>query len=145
MQKNEMREEYYTYGPMYDAGGYGSNGYGLSGGLVSNVSDGEQQVAARPGDPHLRSCTQVIGYHIQALDGDIGHLDDFLVDDETWKIEFAVVDTKNWGLAKHVLISPPQIKEIDWCGRFVRIDLTRYMIKSAPSWQEPDWGAALPS
>jgi hypothetical protein len=38
------------------------------------------------GDPHLRSSTNVIGYYIQATDGEIGHVEDFLVEDSSWAI-----------------------------------------------------------
>jgi hypothetical protein len=34
-------------------------------------------------DSHLRSCNAVMKYHIRASDGDIGHVQAFLVDDET--------------------------------------------------------------
>jgi len=100
---------------------------------------GGSQTASRPGNPHLRSLFEVMGYHIHALDGDIGHFADFLVDDETWKIEYAVVDTKNWGFGKHVLVAPADIKDINWADRYFRIDLTRYRIKSGSSWKEPDF------
>jgi len=26
----------------------------------------------------------------------MGHLDDFIIDDETWTIRYVVVDTRNW-------------------------------------------------
>ena len=98
-----------------------------------------QDGSAIVGDKHLRSLSEVTGYHIHALDGDIGHLEDFLVDDESWNLEYAVVDTRNWGFGKHVLLSPSEIKEISWGERYVRIDMTCYKIKASPSWQEPDW------
>jgi hypothetical protein len=139
LQMEQQQQAYYAYSPMWDAGAYGGNGFGLSDGMMSNIGGRMHYDTGPAGDPHLRSLAEVVGYHIHALDGDIGHLDDFLVDDETWKLEFIVVDTKNWGFGKHVLISPAQIKDIDWGSRYVRIDLTRYMIKSSPSWQEPDW------
>jgi len=47
-------------------------------------------------DWHLRSADKVTGYHIEATDGDIGHIEDFIVDDETWQIRYMVVDTQNW-------------------------------------------------
>jgi hypothetical protein len=47
-------------------------------------------------DLHLRSIEAVIGYHIQASDGEIGHVEDFLVEDADWSIRYLVVDTKNW-------------------------------------------------
>jgi len=51
-------------------------------------------------DRHLRSTKEVTGYQFGALDGEIGHVDDFIVDDETWAIRYLVVATKNWCLGK---------------------------------------------
>jgi len=47
-------------------------------------------------DPHLRSTRHVSGYHIQALDGEVGHVEDFIIDDETWSIRYLIVGTRNW-------------------------------------------------
>ena len=51
-------------------------------------------------DPHLRSIAAVTGYHIHASDGEIGHVEDFLVEDADWSIHYLVVDTKNWWLGE---------------------------------------------
>src|SRR3546814_13431113 len=48
------------------------------------------------GDPNLRSAVEVEGYHVAASDGEIGHIDDFLVDDTDWSLRFLVIDTRNW-------------------------------------------------
>jgi hypothetical protein len=129
---------------IWDVGQYGGFGYGASGGTTYDRSGSGQNNAGPSGDPHLRSMTQVTGYAIHALDGDIGHVEDFLVNDETWQIEAVVIDTKNWGAGKHVLVPAPEIKAVDWDGKYIRIDQTRYAIKCGPSWQEADWsGPAL--
>ena len=47
-------------------------------------------------DRHLRSTTEVTGYDLRARDGEIGHVDDFILDVETWSIRYVVVATKNW-------------------------------------------------
>ena len=52
------------------------------------------------GDIHLRSANEVRGYHIQGSDGAIGHIEDFIVDDESWEVRYLVVDTKNWWFGK---------------------------------------------
>ena len=44
-------------------------------------------------DPHLRSAEEVTGYHILASDGEIGHVRDFLLEDDDWSIRYIVVDT----------------------------------------------------
>lgn len=39
-------------------------------------------------DPNLRSTKSVTDYHIEATDGEIGHVEDFIIDDETWAIRY---------------------------------------------------------
>jgi hypothetical protein len=61
-------------------------------------------------DSHLRSTGAVTGYHIEAEDGEIGHVAGFIVDDETWAIRYIEVLTKNWWPGKKVLVSPAQYR-----------------------------------
>ena len=83
-------------------------------------------------DPHLRSCKAVKGYHIRAKDGEIGHVQGFLVDDESWSIRYLIVNTSNWWMGHQVLVSPEWIKDIDWAESAVTVDLDRHAIKDAP-------------
>jgi hypothetical protein len=48
-------------------------------------------------DPHLRSIVAVTGYHIHATDGEIGHVEESLLNEVGWSIRYVVVDTRNWG------------------------------------------------
>lgn len=138
-QMEQQLRDYYAYDPMLGGSTFGALGVGLSAGTLSDKGAGQNHDALHPGDPHLRSIDEVRGYLVHALDGDIGHLEDFLVDDESWKIDYAVVNTKNWGFGTHVLVSPADIKAVNWAEKFIRVELTRYKIKSSPSWKEPDW------
>jgi len=87
-----------------------------------------------PGDGHLRSAQEVRGYHIQGSDDSIGHVDDFIVDDETWRIHYLVVDTGNWWLGKKVLVAPQWAKSVSWEERNVHVSLSRQAIKDCPEW-----------
>jgi hypothetical protein len=87
---------------------------------------------AEEGDSHLRSTREVDGYNIQAADGEIGHVDDFIVNDENWTIRYMVVDTRNWLPGKKVLISLQWIEKIDWSGRKVFVNLPKESIKNSP-------------
>ena len=58
------------------------------------------------GDPHLRSAQEIHGYKINALDGEAGEIDDFIVDDEQWKIHFIVVETGDWNDHRKIVIAP---------------------------------------
>jgi len=87
-------------------------------------------------DHHLRSCHEVTGYGIQAQDGEIGHVEDFILDDETWEIRYFVVNTSNWWAGKKVLISPLWIERVSWSERKVVIDLSRQAIKLSPEFTD---------
>jgi len=83
-------------------------------------------------DPHLRSCKAVTGYHIAAIDGDIGHVCGMLVDEHSWAIRYLIVDTSNWWRGHQVLIAPPWIVGVSWTENTVTLDLTRRTIHDAP-------------
>jgi PRC-barrel domain len=85
-------------------------------------------------DSHLRSSDAVTGYHIAAADGGIGHVDAFLVDDETWAIRYVEVATRDWWPGKKVLISPAWIERVSWMESDVRVGLTREAIQNAPEY-----------
>ncbi|OYW73924.1 MAG: photosystem reaction center subunit H [Verrucomicrobia bacterium 12-59-8] len=87
-------------------------------------------------DPHLRSTDAVTGHHIQATDGGIGHVVDFIIDDETWAIRYLVVDTRNWWPGKKVLVSPEWIERVSWTESKVFVKLSREAIKASPEYSE---------
>ena len=87
-------------------------------------------------DPHLRSAHEVSGYHIQATDGEIGHVEDFIVDDETWAIRYLIIDTQNWWPGKKVLLSPQWIERVSWNESKVFVNPSRALIKQSPEYTE---------
>ena len=87
------------------------------------------------GDPHLRSIQEITGYHVEGRDGEIGHVADVLVDDETWVIRYLVLDTSNWWFGRKVLVPPHRESQIDWADRKIHVDLTREAIKNSPEWK----------
>jgi hypothetical protein len=87
-----------------------------------------------PDEPHLRSIAVVTGYHVHATDGEIGHIEDFLVEEADWSIRYLVVDTKNWWPAKKVLISPRSARAIDWTEKLVDLDVDRQRVKNSPAY-----------
>lgn len=85
-------------------------------------------------DLHLRSTAEVSTYNISAPDGDIGHVEDFIVEDDNWKIRYLAIDTSNWWVGKKVIISPQWISSIDWASNKVNVMLTRDGIKQSPEY-----------
>jgi uncharacterized protein YrrD len=94
-----------------------------------------EQARQRDDDPHLRSCKAIIDYHIHATDGEVGHVEDVLVDEQTWAIRYFVVNTSNWWVGHKVLIAPQWISGIDWSDRSVVVDLSRESVKAAPPYE----------
>ena len=87
-------------------------------------------------DSHLRSTDDVDGHHIQATDGEIGHVEDFIVDDDTWAIRYLIVDTRNWWPGKKVLVSPNWIERVSWNKSKVFVNLTREAVKQSPEYTD---------
>ena len=87
-----------------------------------------------PEHPHLRSSDEVCGYRIAARDGELGRVEDFVIDESDWTIAYAVIDTRRWLPGRTVLISPAWVGAVDWPGRSITVDLDRDAIKSAPEY-----------
>jgi hypothetical protein len=116
-------------------------GYGAQQGRVieeNNAHRRAERARHRKDDPHLRSCKAVIGYHIRATDGEIGHVSGLLVDEQTWAVRYLVIDTSNWWLGHQVLISPEWIDEVRWDDQTVSIDLKRQTVKNAPPYDSTE-------
>ena len=90
--------------------------------------------ADAPKNPHLRSSREITGYDIQAMNGAIGHVEDLVVDDETWTVRYIEVDTRNWLPGKNVLLQMMRIDHISWVDRSVVVMLSRQAIESAPAY-----------
>jgi uncharacterized protein YrrD len=99
-------------------------------------------------DAHLRSSSAVTGYRIQASDHLIGHVADFLFDEETWAIRYLIVETNNWLPGKQVLVAPQWAEAVNWGERTVSVALTRDEIERSPEYNphhlpSPDYERAL--
>jgi len=76
----------------------------------------------------------VTGYRVQAVDGEIGQIENLMIDDADWSVHYFVVDTRNLWFGKHVLISPLAVKAIDWLDRHVELNVSRELVKASPPW-----------
>lgn len=146
-QHEMLYSGYYDFPYYWGAGGYW--GYGMypnlmmsgpsrndgsySGSIPAQRDIAREELARHEhDDPHLRSYNVVVGYHVHAADGKIGHVAGMLVDEKTWAIRYLIVDTSNWWLGHEVLIAPPWIQSVNWSATSLAVSMTCEAIKSAP-------------
>jgi hypothetical protein len=86
-------------------------------------------------DEHLRSAREVSGYGIRATDGELGHVEDFLIDESDWAIRYVIVDPRSWWPGPHVLIGMDWIRGVSWEDGTVEVDVTREAVRNAPPYE----------
>ncbi len=148
-RKPESRQQeaeyarYYGY-PFYwgAAGLWGMGAYPgdltAQGRIEEDVKGHGTRDSSSSDDCHLCSSNAVIGYHIRATDGEIGRLEDLLVDDYTWAIRYLVMNTSNWWGDSRVLVAPGWIDNVSWSDSKVAVALTRQVMENAPRYESTD-------
>jgi hypothetical protein len=130
---------YYGY-PYYWDGPYMWGPAGYPSGMVApapmSAELRAERVRGQSADSHLRSTEEVTGYHIDATDGEVGHLDQFIVDDSAWAIRYLEVATKNWWPGKKVLLAPAWVERVSWDQSKIFVALSREAIKTCPEYVE---------
>jgi sporulation protein YlmC with PRC-barrel domain len=140
-RQQERRLHLYYGMPVYWGGTalWGNGMFPAALALKDRLSEEQREAVegAVEGDSHLRSSREVNGYYIHAEDGDLGHVEDFLLEEETWALRYLVVDTRNWLPGRKVLVYPAWIEEVNWYDRSVRVGLQRGQIESSPGFRDP--------
>lgn len=101
-----------------------------------------EELAAREreqADPHLRSVRDVRGHGIRATDGELGHVEDFLLEEDSFAIRYMVVDPASWWPGPHVLISTEWITAVNWADSVVEVNVTKQQVKDAPQYDSSTW------
>ena len=112
---------------------YGAHGIADTAARETERAVAEAEATPQKGDdPHLRSCDAVENYHIHAADGDIGHVEGLLFDDESWAVRYVIANTSNWWLGHKVLVAPKWIEDVSWKDGTISVDLTRQAVKDSP-------------
>lgn len=141
-QYETLFADYYDY-PYYwgaiEGMGYAPTASGAMAMSRPQVHSPEEvaEIKAEIAQSHLRSARAVGGYAIEAKDGDIGTVNDFIFDEQSWQIHYLVIDTGKWLPGRKVLISPLWIESIDWSRSKVITRLNRETIKNAPGYDDP--------
>jgi hypothetical protein len=142
----QYEEEYYRYygWPYYWRG---DALWGLSGFPIL-----AEKAAPFPGEPAIEkpddadaclySTQAVNGYHLQASDGTIGHVCDFMMDDQSWAIGQLVIKTGHRLSGREVRIPAGQVDRISWDESKVFVKLTRAAVEQSPAHHLAPAGAA---
>jgi sporulation protein YlmC with PRC-barrel domain len=144
----QYEEEYYQYygWPYYWEG---TGLWGMGGFPIAEVAPkplpGNPATASNRShegaDAHLRSTKAVNGYHIQASDGIIGHVCDFMMDAQSWAIRQLVIKTGHRFSGKEVEIPTSQVDRISYDKSTVFVNLTSKAVEQSPAHQLAPVGA----
>jgi hypothetical protein len=83
-------------------------------------------------DAHLRSTQAVNGYHLQASDGTIGHICDFMMDTRSWAICELVIKIGHRFSGKEVQIPASAVDRISWDESKVFVHLPKEVVEQSP-------------
>ena len=130
--------DHYSW-PYYDAGGTGFyGGIGMTGMIDSRIPLEDiikkQHPKRESNDQHLRSTAEVSGYDIHASDGEIGEVDDFIIDSDNWGLRFLIVDTGNWFPGKKVVLPTEWITGIKWEESSIHLEIPVDAVKNSPEY-----------
>jgi sporulation protein YlmC with PRC-barrel domain len=144
-QQEITLHRHYGYAPYWGGGGLWAGGYFPAGLAIPPPASAPFELGILPdlegsdesnGDSHLRSTKEVAGYHLRTTDGEVGHVDDFLIDDESWAIRSLVVDTSNWPGGRSVLVPVDWVKEVDWSRLQISIDASSQQVREREEYNQ---------
>ena len=81
----------------------------------------------------LRSLKDLERYTVNATDGDLGTVVNFLLDDQRWIVRYLVVESGGFLDGRRVLISPIFFRQAEWLTRRFHLALTIDKVKKSPS------------
>lgn len=134
-QQEAMLNQHHFWQNYWGSGSYGGE-MGIANALPVRIKEIDRDPAE---DIHLRSIAEVSGYAVHASDGEIGHVGDFIVDDQTWKLIDLVVDTHNWIGGKKVLVEVTHVHSISFLNRLVYVHIPIAAINDSKLFEEAEY------
>jgi sporulation protein YlmC with PRC-barrel domain len=93
--------------------------------LTFSMPTGIEYPMHTEGDLHLRSISNLEGYEVRGTDGELGRLEDFILDEASWHLGYLEVKAGEWLLCRSVLVPTRWVKSISWANRRVNLHHTR--------------------
>lgn len=124
----QFEEDYYHF--------FGWPVYWNGSSILENAGKNTEQQpdTGRTWNPNLRGTKYVIGYKVYAEEGEMGRVEDFIIDDETWEIRYLVISLGKWFADKKVLVSPRWIESINLDELKVNVNLKMNEVKESPEY-----------
>jgi hypothetical protein len=101
--------------------------------LPSAPEPAPTSMGSSPGSSQVWSSSEITDYALEASDGDVGRVQDFLVDETTWKLGYFVV-LRSWLAGTETLVSPSHIGSLSMEEMKVHVRLPRELVLNAPVW-----------
>jgi PRC-barrel domain len=79
-------------------------------------------------DTHLRSAEDVAGYQVWATDGEIGRLENFVVDESCRRIDYLDVRSGDWLHGRSMLVPTQWVSAVSWGNHRIELDHLRKQI-----------------
>jgi len=78
--------------------------------MTSSMPTGIEYPVHTEGDLHLRSISNLEGYEVRGTDGELGRLEDFILDEASWHLGYLEVKAGEWLLCRSVLVPTRWVK-----------------------------------
>jgi sporulation protein YlmC with PRC-barrel domain len=136
--QHEVDLDDFYHMPLYWEPGNGSACGIASSPLLRNPIGRRFSDSLQRDNPQLRSTRHLTGYNIHATDGEIGHVENIIIDIEKWVIDYMVIDAGNWLPGKKILISPQWVKNVNWADANVYLDRSRKEVQQIPEFDDSE-------
>jgi sporulation protein YlmC with PRC-barrel domain len=134
-QQEEVLHLHHSWQNYWDSNFFGG---GTSGDTIQAKELSKREEHPQKGyDVNLRSAAEVSGYQIHANNGNIGHVNNFLIDDDSWQLLNFVVDTTKFFGGKKVLVSVEHVESVQWYNYIVFVDISMEEVESSPEYHRP--------
>ena len=96
---------------------------------AGKTSESDEVSSAKP---KPQSAEEILGFRILARDGEVGRLEDLIVESETWAVNYLLVTTRNSPPGGRALLAPCWITCVARDTFEIRVDLKRDTIRNSP-------------
>jgi uncharacterized protein YrrD len=80
----------------------------------------------------LHDLDTLVGSSLIATDGELGSVQNFLFDDQSWTIRYLVVDVGGWLARSAVVLTVKAVERPDWAQKTFHAHLTKEQVRNSP-------------